>query len=147
MRNWPPPDAPGGGVGSFGVARAAVCQRGLGVGGDIARWAALSGEFSHQLSVANPALEGGEDQVAHVVDVALEAVVVDLAILVAPLLDARINRMIAIIRAKVEHPSRVIKRQFGHVKTRYRGLAKNRAQLFTLFTLANLFLVRRRLTA
>jgi len=51
------------------------------------------------------------------------------------------------VRAKVEHPFRVIKRQFGHVKTRYRGLAKNRAQLFTLFALGNLFLVRRRLVA
>jgi transposase, IS5 family len=56
-----------------------------------------------------------------------------------------INRIIAMVRAKVEHPFRVIKRQFGHVKTRYRGLAKNRAQLFTLFALGNLFLVRRRL--
>jgi IS5 family transposase len=67
----------------------------------------------------------------------------------APLhpLDERINRIIAIVRAKVEHPFRVIKRQFGHVKTRYRGLAKNRAQLFTLFALGNLFLVRRRLMA
>ena len=62
-------------------------------------------------------------------------------------LDAQLNRLIARIKAKVEHPFRVIKRQFGHLKTRYRGLAKNRAQLFTLFTLANLFLVRRRLTA
>lgn len=59
--------------------------------------------------------------------------------------DERINRIIAMVRAKVEHPFRVIKRQFGHVKTRYRGLAKNRAQLFTLFALGNLFLVRRRL--
>ena len=47
--------------------------------------------------------------------------------------------MIAMVRAKVEHPFRVIKHQFGHVKTRYRGLAKNRAQLFTLFALGNLF--------
>jgi IS5 family transposase len=62
-------------------------------------------------------------------------------------LDLRINRVIAMVRAKVEHPFRVIKRQFGHVKTRYRGLAKNRAQLFTLFALGNLFLVRRRLMA
>jgi len=61
--------------------------------------------------------------------------------------DARINRIIAMVRARVEHPFRVIKRQFGHVKTRYRGLAKNRAQLFTLFALGNLFLVRRRLMA
>ena len=51
------------------------------------------------------------------------------------------------VRAKVEHPFRVIKRQFGHVKIRYRGLAKNRAQLFTLFSLGRLFLVRRRLLA
>ena len=57
------------------------------------------------------------------------------------------NRIIAKVRAKVEHPFRVIKRQFGHVKTRYRGLAKNRAQLFTLFALGNLFLVRRKLIA
>ena len=60
-------------------------------------------------------------------------------------LDERANRIIAMVRARVEHPFRVIKRQFGHVKTRYRGLAKNRAQLFTLFALGNLFLVRRRL--
>lgn len=62
-------------------------------------------------------------------------------------IDADINRIIAMVRARVEHPFRVVKRQFGHVKTRYRGLAKNRAQLFTLFALGNLFLVRRRLMA
>ena len=62
-------------------------------------------------------------------------------------LDERINHIIAMVRAKVEHPFRVIKCQFGHVKTRYRGLAKNRAQLFTLFALGNLFLVRRKLMA
>jgi len=62
-------------------------------------------------------------------------------------IDEKINRIIAMVRAKVEHPFRVLKRQFGHVKTRYRGLAKNRAQLFTLFALGNLFLVRRRLLA
>ena len=60
-------------------------------------------------------------------------------------IDEEINRIIAKVRAKVEHPFRVIKRQFGHVKTRHRGLAKNRAHLFTLFALGNLFLVRRRL--
>jgi IS5 family transposase len=62
-------------------------------------------------------------------------------------IDEATNRIIAMVRAKVEHPFRVLKRQFGHVKTRYRGLAKNRAQLFTLFALGNLFLVRRRLLA
>jgi len=61
--------------------------------------------------------------------------------------DEKINRIIAMVRARVEHPFRVLKRQFGYVKTRYRGLAKNRAQLFTLFALGNLFLVRRRLLA
>lgn len=61
--------------------------------------------------------------------------------------DETINRIIAMVWARVEHPFRVLKRQFGHVKTRYRGLAKNRAQLFTLFALGNLFLVRRRLMA
>jgi IS5 family transposase len=40
----------------------------------------------------------------------------------------------------------VIKRQFGHVKVRYRGLAKNTAQLHTLFALVNLWMVRRRLS-
>ena len=59
----------------------------------------------------------------------------------------RANRIIAMVRARVEHSFRIIKRQFGHVKTRYLGLAKNRAQLFTLSALGNLFLVRRRLLA
>jgi hypothetical protein len=40
----------------------------------------------------------------------------------------QLERIKASIRAKVEHPFRVIKRQFGHVKVRYRGLAKNTAQ-------------------
>jgi transposase, IS5 family len=61
--------------------------------------------------------------------------------------DKKINRIIARVRARVEHPFRILKQQFGYVKTRYRGLAKNRAQLFTLFALGNLFLVRRRLLA
>ena len=61
--------------------------------------------------------------------------------------DVKINRIIAMVRAKVEHPFRILKRQFGYVKNRYRGLAKNSAQLFTLFALGNLFLVRRRLLA
>jgi IS5 family transposase len=62
-------------------------------------------------------------------------------------LDERINRIIAMVRAKVEHPFREIKRRFGYLKTRYRGLAKNRTQLFTLLALGNLFLFRRRLLA
>ena len=62
-------------------------------------------------------------------------------------IDEDINRIIAKVRARVEHPFRVIKRQFGYLKTRYRGLEKNRAQLFTLFALGNLFLVRKKLIA
>ena len=57
----------------------------------------------------------------------------------------QIERIKASVRAKVEHPFRVIKRQFGHVKVRYRGLAKNTAQLHTLFALSNLWMVRRQL--
>ena len=53
----------------------------------------------------------------------------------------------ASVRAKVEHPFRVIKRQFGHVKVRYRGLAKNTAQLKTLFALSNLWMARMKLMA
>lgn len=48
-------------------------------------------------------------------------------------------------KAKVEHPFRVIKRQFGYVKTRFRGLTKNTAQLVTLFALSNLWMARRHL--
>ena len=57
----------------------------------------------------------------------------------------QLERLKASIRAKLEHPLRVIKRQFGHVKVRYRGLAKNTAQLHTLFALSNLWMVRRTL--
>ena len=57
----------------------------------------------------------------------------------------RVEKMKASIRAKVEHPFRVIKRQFGFTKVRYRGLAKNTAQLVTLFALSNLWLARRAL--
>ena len=57
----------------------------------------------------------------------------------------KIEKVKAQARAKVEHPFRVIKRQFGYVKTRFRGLAKNTAQLTTLFALSNLWMVRRQL--
>ena len=49
------------------------------------------------------------------------------------------------IRAKVEHPLHVVKNLFKHKKARYRGFAKNTAQLFSLFALANLMLAKRRL--
>ena len=57
----------------------------------------------------------------------------------------KLEKTKASIRAKVEHPFRVIKRQFGHVKVRYRGLMKNTAQLHTLFALSNLWMARHRL--
>ena len=56
-----------------------------------------------------------------------------------------IERIKGSIRAKVEHPFRVIKRPFGFVEVRYRGPAKNTAQLTTLFALSNLWMVRHRL--
>ena len=62
--------------------------------------------------------------------------------------DALIDQMEKIkasIRDKVEHSFRVIKRQFGYVKVRYRGLKKNTLQLKTLFALSNLCMVRHQL--
>lgn len=49
----------------------------------------------------------------------------------------------ASIRAKVEHPFHVLKNLFGYRKVRYKGLAKNQVQLFTLFALGNLVLAGR----
>jgi IS5 family transposase len=63
----------------------------------------------------------------------------------ADALTDKAEKLKAGIRAKVEHPFRVIKRQFGYVKVRYRGLKKNTAQLITLFALSNLWMVRRKL--
>ena len=57
------------------------------------------------------------------------------------------NRHWASVRAKVEHPFRVLKCQWGYRKVRYRGLAKNTAQLWSLFGLANVYLARRKLLA
>jgi IS5 family transposase len=54
----------------------------------------------------------------------------------------RIEKIKASIRAKVEHPFRVIKCQFGHRKTRYRGLAKNTSQLLVMFALSNMWMAR-----
>ena len=57
----------------------------------------------------------------------------------------KIERAKAQVRSKVEHPFRVIKRQFGYTKVRFRGLAKNTAQMVTLFALSNLWMARRHL--
>jgi IS5 family transposase len=57
----------------------------------------------------------------------------------------QVEKIKASIRAKAEYPFRVIKRQFGYVKVRYRGLKKNTAQLTTLFALSNLWMMRGKL--
>ena len=59
----------------------------------------------------------------------------------------RRNRRFGKIRAKVEHVFRVMKCQFGYRRVRYRGIAKNGAQVFALLALANLYLVRSRLAS
>ena len=59
----------------------------------------------------------------------------------------QIEQIKASVRHKVEHPFRVIKRQFGFAKVRYRGLEKNAAQLVTIFALSNLWMARRKLMA
>ena len=46
------------------------------------------------------------------------------------------------IRAKVKHPFRVMKQQFGFEKTRLRGMLKNRCKVNVLAALSNLFMVR-----
>lgn len=57
----------------------------------------------------------------------------------------RLNRLRSATRAKGEHAFHVVKRLWGFTKVRYRGLAKNTARLYTMFALANLYLVRRQL--
>jgi transposase, IS5 family len=57
------------------------------------------------------------------------------------------NHRFGKMRAKVEHVFRVVKCQFGYRKVRYRGLAKNGAQVFSLLALANLYLARRTLAS
>jgi IS5 family transposase len=65
--------------------------------------------------------------------------------------DGRLQDLIeaakAHVRAKVEHPFRVIKQPFGFQKTRLSGLAKNRCKINVLAALTNLFLARRQLLA
>jgi transposase, IS5 family len=57
----------------------------------------------------------------------------------------KLEKLKASVRAKVEHPFRVVKQQFGYAKVRYRGLAKNTARLTMLFALSNLWMSRRAL--
>lgn len=57
------------------------------------------------------------------------------------------NRRYSKVRAVGEHPYLVVKRLWGHAKVRYRGIAKNLAQMHTLFALANLYRVRHHVMA
>jgi IS5 family transposase len=57
----------------------------------------------------------------------------------------RRNKKLSMIRRKVEHPFAVIKCLWGYTKTRYRGLYKNQVKLHMMFTLYNLFKVRKTL--
>lgn len=58
-----------------------------------------------------------------------------------------VEKLKASIRAKTEHPFHVVKNLFRHRKVRYKGLAKNAAQLFSLFGLANMVIAKKRLMA
>ncbi len=58
-----------------------------------------------------------------------------------------LERLKAQLRARVEHPFRVLKCQFGFTKVRYRSLEKNTVQLQTLFALVNLSMARHRVVA
>ena len=60
--------------------------------------------------------------------------------------DRHLESRKASVRAKVEHPFLIIKRDFGFIKTRYRGIAKNLNQLQVLFASAN-WLMRARAVA
>lgn len=59
--------------------------------------------------------------------------------------DKAFNRKSNRTRARVEHPFRIIKDLWGYTKVRYKGLTKNATQVFTLFALANLYMVRKEL--
>lgn len=53
------------------------------------------------------------------------------------------NKKTSSVRSKVEHPFHTLKCKWGHKKTRYRGIFKNKMQLFTIFALSNVFRVRK----
>ena len=57
-----------------------------------------------------------------------------------PVHDQQIESRKASVRAKVEHPFLIVKRDFGFVKTRYRGIAKNLNELQIAFASANLLM-------
>jgi IS5 family transposase len=57
----------------------------------------------------------------------------------------KLEKLKAQVRAVVEHPFHVVKNLFLYQKVRSRGIAKNLAQLHTLFALANLQIAKRAL--
>ena len=59
--------------------------------------------------------------------------------------DKEYNHQQGKIRAKGEHAFLVVKHLWQYRKVRYKGLYKNAVQLFSLFALANLYLVRHEL--
>jgi IS5 family transposase len=63
-----------------------------------------------------------------------------------PLHDRQVQSRQAGVRAKVEHPFLIVKRDFGFTKTRYRGIGKNLNHLHVLFASAN-WLMRARAVA
>jgi IS5 family transposase len=54
-----------------------------------------------------------------------------------------LEKLKASVRAKAEHPFRVIKLQFGFAKVRFKGLVKNMARLQMLFAMSNLWMSRK----
>jgi transposase, IS5 family len=56
-----------------------------------------------------------------------------------------VERTKAQIRARVEHPFHVVKNLFHYKKVRYKGLAKNTAQLYSLFGLANMVIAKKKI--
>ena len=55
------------------------------------------------------------------------------------------NKKLSSIRAKVEHPFQILKCQWNYKKTRYKGIHKNSMNLYTLFSLVNIYMVRKKL--
>lgn len=53
----------------------------------------------------------------------------------------QVEKIKASIRFKAGQPFQLIKQQFGQAKVRYRGLAKNTAQLQMMFARGNLWMV------
>ena len=59
----------------------------------------------------------------------------------------RIEKIKPKLRFNFDHPFRMIKRQFGYVKTSFRGFVKITAQVVTLFALWGVWVARRYLLA